>query len=161
MKKAIYAGTFDPITNGHMDLIKRASRLFDEVYVTIFHHPSKKTLFTVEERVKMIEEAVSSLPHVHVAVSTGLEVDFAHEIGAQVIVRGLRTLEDFSNESTLAHANEYLDDSIEMVFLMSRLSHTFISSSTVKEIAYHQGDVTALVPLCVNEALLQVYRKGE
>lgn len=161
MSKALYAGTFDPITVGHMDIIERARRLFDEVYVVMFDNYRKSSLFTIEERKALIEEAVlnAGLDHVYVDVSDKLAVEYAKDIGADVMVRGLRATQDYHYESMMAYANQYLDENIEMVFLMTRLSHTFVSSSAVKEIASHHHDVSDLVPECVNLALIKKYSR--
>lgn len=161
MRKAIYAGTFDPITNGHLDIIKRSLTLFDEVYVVMFVNPDKKTLFSVAERLALIQEAVKDLQGVHVDYSDALAVEYAEKVGATAMVRGLRATQDYHYESMMAYANQYLDHNIEMVFLMTQLSYTFISSSAVKEIASHHRDVSSLVLACVDEALKKKYLEEE
>lgn len=154
MKKiAVYAGTFDPVTNGHLDMIERASRMYDELYVTIFTHPTKKTLFSLEERVSLLENVTKHLSNVVIDFSDDLAVEYAKKVGAHVLVRGLRATMDFEYELQLAFSNQYLDDSIEMVFLMTRPSHSFISSSSVKEIVSHGHSVEGLVPNVVEKAL--------
>ncbi len=148
MKKniAVYAGTFDPVTCGHIDIIERASRLYDHLYVTIFTNPNKKTMFT-------LDEVTQSFDNVTIDSSDDLAVEYASKVGASVLVRGLRATMDFEYELQLASSNQYLDDSIDMVFLMTRPSHSFISSSTVKEIVSHHHSVTGLVPDVVEKAL--------
>ncbi|MDE6952365.1 MAG: pantetheine-phosphate adenylyltransferase [Erysipelotrichales bacterium] len=154
MKKiAVYAGTFDPVTNGHLDMIERASRMYDELYVTIFTHPTKKTLFSLEERVSLLKTVTQHLDNVVIDFSDDLAVEYAKKVGARVLVRGLRATMDFEYELQLAFSNQYLDDSIEMVFLMTRPSHSFISSSSVKEIVSHGHSVEGLVPGVVEKAL--------
>lgn len=159
MRKAVYAGTFDPITNGHLDIIERSLSLFDEIHVVIFYNPYKKTVFSLEERLEMIREATRHLKGVIVDSSDELAVEYARKIHAGALVRGLRATQDYQYESQLAYTNQYLAEDIETVFLMTRLSQMFISSSAVKEIASHHGDVSALVPHCVNEKILKKYGK--
>lgn len=159
MRKAVYAGTFDPITNGHLDIIERSLSLFDEIHVVIFYNPYKKTAFSLEERLEMIRRATSHLKGVVVDSSDDLAVEYARKIGASALVRGLRATQDYQYESQLAYTNQYLAEDIETVFLMTRLSQMFISSSSVKEIASHKGDVSALVPAYVNEKIVNKYGK--
>lgn len=160
MLKAVYAGTFDPITNGHMDIIKRASQLYDVLYVTMFSNPEKNTLFTLDERLAMVKEATRDIKNVIVDASDELAVEYARRVGAHVLVRGLRATQDYHYESLMAYTNQYLDEGIEMVFLMTRLSYTFLSSSAVKEIASHHKDVDSLVPEVTAIALKKKY-EGE
>lgn len=150
---AVYAGTFDPVTNGHLDIIERASQIFDTLYVTISVNPNKKELFSVEERYALLKEVTQQFDNVIIDTSTQLTVEYAKQIGAKVLVRGLRATMDFEYELQMAFANQYLDDDIEMAFLMTRANHAFISSSTVKEIAMHHGPVEDLAPECVCKAL--------
>lgn len=157
MVKAVYAGSFDPITNGHLDVIERASKMYDVLYVTIFINPHKTCLFSLEERLSMLKEATKHLSNVVVDESSHLAVEYAREVGAQVLVRGLRAVEDYNYESLMCFTNQYLDEGIETVFLMTRLSYTFISSSFVKEIASHNHSVAGLVPECVEENLKKKY----
>ena len=158
---AVYPGTFDPVTNGHIDIIERASSMYNKVYVTIFDNPGKSTLFTLEERLNLLREATSQFDNVIVDSSHLLSVEYAKMVDAKVLVRGLRATMDFEYELQLAFSNQYLDESIEMVFLMTRPNHSFISSSSVKEIASHFHSVENLVPPCVDEALRIKYEKGE
>ena len=152
-KIAVYAGTFDPVTNGHLDVIERGSRLFDKLYVTIFINPKKQTLFSVDERVEMLKEATKHLDNVIIDSSETLAVSYAKSVNANALLRGLRATVDFEYELQLASSNHYLDESIEMIFLMSKPKHSFISSSTVKEIVSHNHSVNGLVPHFVEEAL--------
>ncbi len=145
MIKAVYTGTFDPVTNGHLDIIERASKMYDVLYVTIFINPHKTCLFTVEERMKMLREATKQFPNVVIDESSSLAVEYAREVGAQVLVRGLRATEDYNYESL-------------MCFIMTRLAYTFVSSSFVKEIVSHKHSVEGLVPACVEEKLIEKYR---
>lgn len=151
--KAIYPGTFDPVTNGHTDLIARASRLFDEVIVGVAFSPSKKPLFTLEERVAMLTEVTASLPNVSVVGFSGLLVDFAQEQNATVLLRGLRTASDFEYEFQLANMNRSLSIDLESVFLTPAQENSFISSTLVKEVALHKGDVSKFVDPIVKQAL--------
>ena len=152
-KIAVYAGTFDPVTNGHLDVIERGARLFDKLYVTIFVNPKKQTLFNVDERIEMLKEATKHLDNVIVDSSDSLAVSYAKSVNANALLRGLRATVDFEYELQLASSNHYLDDSIEMIFLMSKPKHSFISSSTVKEIVSHNHSVKGLVPAFVEAEL--------
>jgi len=155
MKKiiAVYAGTFDPVTNGHLDIVERASQMFDTLYVTILENPNKREMFTLEERKAFLREATQKFDNVIVDDSPLLAVEYARSVGAKVLVRGLRATMDFESELQMAFANQYLDEDIEMAFLMTRANHAFISSSTVKEIAMHHHSVDDLAPACVCKAL--------
>lgn len=147
--KACYPGTFDPLTNGHLDIIERAADIFDEVVVLINHNPRKQSLFTEEERKQMIVESISSLPNkdkISVMVGKGLTVNIAESIGANVIVRGIRAVTDYEFELSQATANMKINPNVETFFLIARPEYTFISSSTVKEIAINDGDISEFVP---------------
>ena len=146
MRIAVYPGSFDPITNGHLDILHRACRVFDKVIVLVAVNPNKKSNFTSEERVKMIKEAVKDLANVEVYSDSGLTVKFAKEHGATHLIRGLRAVSDFEYEFQLASANEFVDASIDMVFFMARGDKTFISSSAIMEMAHSGVDVSSLVP---------------
>ena len=154
---AVYPGTFDPITNGHIDILERALHLFDRVIVTIASNPRKQPLFTVEERRRFIESAIDS-DRVEYAVFDGLLVDFCRGRGATVIVRGLRALADFEYEFQFAHMNRRLAPGIDSVFLMTDERNHYVSSSLVKEVAGLGGDVTGLVPPEVQRALVAKYQ---
>ncbi|MBS5113133.1 MAG: pantetheine-phosphate adenylyltransferase [Coprobacillus cateniformis] len=153
MMKAVYAGTFDPVTSGHLDIIERASRMYDHLYVTIFDNPTKKTMFSLAERLELLQAVTASFENVSVDYSSALAVEYAKAVGASVLVRGLRATMDFEYELQLAFSNQYLDDSVDMVFLMTRPNHSYISSSSVKEIATHHHSVEGLVPPIVENAL--------
>lgn len=151
--KAIYPGTFDPVTNGHTDLIARASHLFTEVIVGVAASPSKKPLFNLPQRVAMLEAATADLPNVTVVGFSGLLVNFAKEQQANVLVRGLRAVSDFEYEFQLANMNRRLYPELESVFLTPAEENSFISSTLVKEVALHQGDVGQFVHPIIEEAL--------
>lgn len=150
---AVYAGTFDPVTNGHLDIIERASRMYNRLYVTIFNNPAKKTMFTLEERMELLKRVTEQYDNVVIDASDKLAVEYAKEVGASILVRGLRATMDFEYELQMAFSNQYLDDSIDMVFLMTRPNQSYISSSSVKEIAIHHHSVCNLVPDIVEQAL--------
>ena len=153
MKVAIYPGSFDPITNGHLDILKRASRVFDKVIVLVAVNPNKKTRFSDQERVAMIKEAITDLDNVEVDSYNGLTVKYAKEHGATHLIRGLRAVSDFEYEFQLASANEFADSSIDMVFFMARDDKTFISSSAIMELYQSGVDISGLVPQCVIKRL--------
>ena len=156
--KACYPGSFDPITLGHLDVIERAAKLFDEVIVIISHNPRKKCTFSIEERVDMIHRSIASLScadRIRVMVNDGLTVKFASDHGIDAIVRGIRAVSDYEYELTQATANMMLDGRIETVFLIARPEYSFLSSSAVKEIAYNDGEFRSLVP----EAIYDDVRK--
>jgi len=143
---AVYPGTFDPITNGHLDIIRRGVRLFDEVLVAVLRNPDKEPLFPVEERVEILRGAVAALPHVRVESFDGLLVDYVRSRQAQVIVRGLRALSDFEYEYQMALMNQRLGHDLETVFMMPSEAYSYVSSRLVKEVARLGGDITGLVP---------------
>ena len=153
MTTAVYPGSFDPVTYGHVDIATRASALFDEVIVGVYDTPPKALLFTTEERVKMFRKAVTHLKNVRVTAYTGLTVDFAQKTGAKVIIRGLRMVSDFEREFEMALMNKKLAPGIELVCLMASLDYQFLSSSLLKEVHMLRGDVNSLVPPHVAEAL--------
>ncbi len=152
MKKAIYPGSFDPITNGHMDILKRASQLFDHVTMLLAVNPNKKSEFTVEERLQMMKEATKDIENVGVDFTSGLTVEYARKVGAKHIIRGLRAVTDFEYEFQFAAANSFVDPNIDMVFFMAGSKTSFISSSTINELRKNGADITPLVPASVIEA---------
>ena len=158
---AIYPGTFDPIHLGHVDIATRAAGIFDELVVAVYDRPAKSLLFTVEERVALAHQALAGLPNVRVAPYGGLTVEFARQVGAQAIVRGLRVISDFELEYQMALTNRQLAPEIEFVCLMTRQAHAFLSSSIVKEIALLRGDVSGVVPPHVAAALETKRRERE
>jgi pantetheine-phosphate adenylyltransferase len=158
MKKiAVYPGSFDPITNGHMDIIKRGLRMFDELIVLIAYNPNKKTLFSVNERLEMVREVIKDCNNIRVDSFDGLLVDFVKNVGANVILRGLRALSDFEYEFQLALINRRLNRDIETVFLMTGYKWFYTSSTIINEAASLGGSVKGLVPDIVNQKLLEKY----
>ena len=153
MVRALFPGTFDPIHYGHIDIATRASRLFDEIVVAVYDKPLKSLFFSPEERISLVEQALSSNPKIKVTGYSGLTVEFARQIDAQVIVRGLRVFSDFEFEFRMALANHRLRPDIEYMALITAEEHTFLSSTTVREIASLGGDVSSMVPPFVEEAL--------
>lgn len=146
MKKAIYPGSFDPITNGHLDILIRASKVFDEIIVLVANNPNKKFNFSPKERVEMIKEATKDIKGVIVDYYDGLTVEYAKKVGATHLIRGLRAVSDFEYEFQLASANEFVDKDIDMVFFMSRGDKSFISSSSIMQMYRSGVDVSSLVP---------------
>lgn len=153
MTIAIYPGSFDPITNGHLDIIKRASVLFDKLIIGVYDRPEKHLLFPTQERVKMIKQAIVGLPNVEVDVYSGLTVDFARKVKARVMVRGLRMGSDFEREFEMAMMNKKLAPELELVCLMAALQYQFLSSSLLKEVARLGGCLEEMVPDHVATAL--------
>ncbi|MBS9360437.1 pantetheine-phosphate adenylyltransferase [Listeria welshimeri] len=158
-KIAVIPGTFDPITNGHLDIIERAAKIFDVLYVAVLNNSSKKPLFTVEERMEMIKQVTAHLPNVAVESASGLTVDYAAKRGATAIVRGLRAVSDFEYEMQIASMNRTLNAEIETFFVMTNTKYSFLSSSMVKEVAQYQGDISELVPEMVNRAIQVKFKK--
>ena len=161
MKKAIYPGSFDPITKGHLDIIQRASNLFEVVYVCVAINPNKKYYFNAEERVRLCEEATKDIPNVKVVYTDNLVVRKAKELGAACIVRGLRAVTDFEFEFQLAAANEYIDKDIETVFFMSSTGKDFISSSNVKDFFLNGVDISGVAPKCVVKAFKEKAKENK
>ena len=157
MRRAIIPGTFDPITKGHLDVIERSSKLFDEVIVVIMENSSKKALFTKEERIQMIEHEIAHLNHVKSFVGSGLTIETAKQLGACAMVRGIRATSDYEYEVSIGTANMMLNEDIETMFLLSKPEYSFVSSSMVKEIAYHQGDLKHFVSEFVEKKLQEKY----
>ena len=153
MTIAIYPGAFDPITNGHLDIAVRAAKLFEKVIIGVYDTPSKDLLFTTEERVDLVRQAIAGCPNIEVESFTGLVVDFAKKVGAQTIVRGLRIGADFEREFEMALMNKKLSPDYELVCLMTDLTYQFLSSSLIKEVASLGGKINDLVPKAVAEAL--------
>ena len=153
MTIAIYAGSFDPITHGHLDIIKRASSIFDELIVGVYDRPEKRLLFSTEERIQMVQQAVANLKNVNVQSYAGLTVDFAKKMRAQVMVRGLRMSSDFEREFEMAMMNKKLAPDLELVCFMASLQYQFLSSSLLKEVAQLGGCSEEMVPKHVVAAL--------
>lgn len=161
MRRAIYPGSFDPITYGHIDIISRAAEMFDELIVAVLVNKAKSPLFSVDERVNIIEEAVKDVPNVKVLCYEGLLVDFAIENDARVIVRGLRAVTDFEYELQMSQTNRVLNKQIDTVFLTTSLKYAYLSSSTVREVASYGGDIHKFVPAFVEEAVYNKLNKGK
>ena len=159
MIRAVFPGTFDPIHFGHIDIARRASRLFDEVVVAVYDQPLKKILFPADIRIDLAKEAFKDVPNIKTLGYSGLTVDFCHEIDAQVIVRGLRVFSDFEYEFRMALANHSMSPDIEVVALITNKDHTFLSGSTVREIAALGGDVSLMVPDFVDLALRERFQE--
>jgi pantetheine-phosphate adenylyltransferase len=153
MRRAIYPGSFDPVTNGHLDVIERARKLFDEVIVSVAHNEEKQPLFTLEERLDLLREALGKIDNVRIAHFEGLLVDFAKKEEARAVIRGLRAISDFEFEFQMALMNRKLEAAVETIFLMPKEEYTYLSSRIVKEIARLGGDVSSFVPKVVGEAL--------
>lgn len=159
MKIACYPGTFDPITNGHLDIIRRASKMFDEVVVTIMVNPKKRVTFTDENRKEMIEKCITNLSNVKVVIGSGLTVEFAKSINATAIIRGIRAVADYEYELQQAIANMMLNDQIETLFFVARPEFSFLSSSVAKEIAINGGDISKFIPNEIHNFVLQELKK--
>ena len=153
MRIGVYPGTFDPVTNGHLDIIKRGAVLFDKLYILVANNINKYTLFSVDERIQLLKDAVFEWPNVEVVTSTLLTVEFAASVGATAMLRGLRMVSDFEYELQMATLNKNLNNQIETIFIMSSHEYSFLSSSSIKEIARFNGDVSRFVPRHVELAL--------
>lgn len=157
MRTAVYPGTFDPITNGHLDILERAVNLFDRVIIAIAVENYKNTLFNLEERRQLVEAACKHLPRTEVRTFDGLLMEFVEAMDAQAIIRGLRAVSDFEYEMQMAMMNKRLNSDVETVFLMSATKYSFLSSSIIKQVALLDGSVKGLVPVEVEEALKEKY----
>ena len=158
-RRAVYPGTFDPITLGHIDIIKRASKIVDELIVGVLNNNSKTPLFTPEERVEMIKEAVADMPNVKVLAFDGLLVDFAKQQKALFVIRGLRAVTDFEYEFQMAQANRIIDRDVDTVFLTTSNTYSYISSSTVRELASFGGDISKFVSKNVEKKVKEKIKK--
>ena len=158
MKRAIYPGSFDPVTNGHLDVVERARKLFDEVIVAVAHNDEKQPLFSLEERLDLLRQTVGKIDNVRISQFDGLLVEFARAEKASAVIRGLRAVSDFEFEFQMALMNRKLDPEIETIFLMPKEEYTYLSSRIVKEIAKLGGDVSAFVPPAVAKALAKKFR---
>ena len=161
MKRAVYTGSFDPVTNGHMDIIRRASEIFDVLIVSILNNKEKTPLFSVEERVKILEEATKDLPNVQIDSFSGLLVDYAREKDLHVIVRGLRAITDFEYELQMAQTNRVLAPDVDTVFLTTSLEYAYLSSTIMKEVANFGGDLSKFAPSEITEAVEEKLKKRE
>lgn len=159
-KLAVVPGSFDPITNGHLDIITRVSKVFSEVHVVIMHNSAKTSLFTVDERIRLIQEATQDLANVTVETSDGLMIEYAKKVGAVAVVRGLRAVTDFEYEMQITSMNRVLDEGIETFFIMTKNQYSFLSSSIVKEVAKYGGNISELVPPTVEKALKEKFQSS-
>ena len=160
MKTAIYPGSFDPVTLGHLDIIERAAALFDRLVVVVMHNQNKRPAFTPEERVDMIRRVTAKLPNVAVRLYDGLLANYADAVGACTIVKGLRAVSDFDNEFQMALANRRLNRNVDTAFLMTSAEYMFLSSSVVKDIAAHGGSIEGFVPAALVEEITAKLQKG-
>lgn len=159
MIKAIYPGSFDPITEGHLDIIKRASKSFDELYVAIMVNKDKKYTFTVDERIELIKKCTKNIKNVKVVYSDGLTIDFAKKLGCKAIIRGIRAVTDYESELALATSNMKLNDKIETFLLVSRPELSFLSSSIAKEIASFGGNIDNFIPKVIQKEVKKKLHK--
>lgn len=159
MKRAIYPGSFDPVTFGHLDVIQRASEMFDELIVSVLNNTSKSPLFSVEERVNILKEATKDLPNVTIDSFSGLLIDYAKEKNVHIAIRGLRAITDFEYELQIAQTNRKLsDEELDTIFLITSLEYAYLSSSSVKEIASFGGDISKCVPDFVAKQISEKYK---
>ncbi len=157
MKKAIYPGSFDPLTYGHIDMIRRASRMVDELVVAVLINSAKKPLFSINERVSMIEESFPDLSNIKVTSFEGLTAEFARNAGADIIVRGLRAVTDFEYELQIAQTNRVISPQLDTIFLTTSLEYAYLSSTIVREVASYGGDISKFVPPHIAEKVYQKY----
>lgn len=157
MTKAIYPGSFDPVTLGHLDIIKRSSKVVDELVIGVLVNKNKTPTFTIEERLDMIREVIKGLPNVTVRYFEGMTVDFARKNDANIIIRGLRAVTDFESEMQIAQTNHSIEPEVETMFFTTSLEYAFLSSTIVKEVAFYGGDVSRFVPKNVEEMLKKRY----
>ena len=159
MKKAIYPGSFDPITFGHLDVITRSAKIVDQLIIGVLNNNAKTPLFSTDERVNMINKVIKDIPNVKAEAFSGLSVDFAKACNAQFIVRGLRAITDFEYELQMAQTNHIIDSSIDTIFLTTSLEYAYLSSTTVKEVAAYGADITNFVPASVASKIHEKYKR--
>lgn len=159
MTIAVYPGSFDPITNGHIDVLNRASKLFEHVIIAVLVNPSKKPFLPIDVRIRLIQESVANLGNVEVDKFNGLTVDYAKQKNANVIIRGLRAVSDFEHEMQMAQMNKTLSNDIETIFLVPRGDYNFLSSSLVREVSMFGGNIENMVPESVNNYLTEYYKE--
>ena len=159
MLRAIYPGSFDPVTYGHLDIIERSAELVDELIVGVLNNNAKTPLFSVEERVKMLKEVTKDIPNVRIVPFEGLLVDFARQMGAKMVIRGLRAITDFEYELQMAQTNHKLTKELETVFLTTSLDYSFLSSTIVKEVASFEGDISQFVPKLIEDKIREKMNK--
>lgn len=155
MIKAVYPGSFDPVTMGHIDIIERATKVVDELIIGVLVNSSKTPMFSQDERVELLKEATKQFKNVKVEKFEGKTVDFAKKHGAKIIIRGLRAVTDFVAEMQIAQTNQFIDDSIDTMFFATSLDYSFLSSSTVKEMVQFGADITGLVPECIKDRIIE------
>ena len=160
MKRAVYPGSFDPITFGHIDIIERSAKMVDELVIAVLRNSAKNSLFSLEERVNMIKEVTKDFPNVRVETFDGLLVDYMRQIDATIIIRGLRAVTDFEYELQIAQMNHVMKEDAETIFLMTNLQYSYLSSSLVKEIASYGGDISKFVPRELIEPIYGKYDKA-
>lgn len=158
MKRAIYPGSFDPATFGHIDMIERSSKIVDELVVAVLTNSAKIPLFSVEERVSMLEEITGDIPNIRITSFNGLLIDYAREVEASIIIRGLRAVTDFEYELQIAQTNRIVNSEIDTVFLTTSLEYAYLSSTIVKEVASYGGDISKFVPKQLMERIYAKYR---
>ena len=161
MKRAVYPGSFDPLTLGHLDIIRRSSKIVDELVVSVLHNSAKNSLFSIDERGSMIKEVTKDLPNVKVTTFDGLLVDYVRKIDATLIIRGLRAVSDFEYELQIAQTNHILNPKAETIFLATGLQYSYLSSTIVKEIASYGGDISNFVPPEFINYIYDKYRKKQ
>lgn len=159
MTIAVYPGSFDPITNGHIDVLNRASKLFEHVIIAVLVNPSKKPFLPIDVRIRLIQESISNLDNVEVDRFNGLTVDYAKQKNAKVLIRGLRAVSDFEHEMQMAQMNKTLSNDIETIFLVPRADYNFLSSSLVREVSMFGGNIENMVPEPVNNYLTEYYKE--
>ena len=159
MKRALYPGSFDPVTYGHLDIINRASELFEELYVAIMRNEEKQTAFSIQERMEMLEKVTKNLPNVKIIAEEGLTIDAARKFGATYLVRGIRAVSDYEYELQLATAYMTLAEEIETIFFLTRPEYSFLSSSVAKAVAKNKGDVTQFLPEEIRDEVIAKYQK--
>jgi len=155
----VYPGSFDPVTNGHMDIIQRAAKLCDKLVVAVLVNSSKNPVFTLEERVDLLKCAVKGIDNVEIESFSGLLIDFMRKKNSKVIIKGLRAVSDFEYELQMALLNKNLDSDIETLFMMTNINYSFLSSSSVRELARHNGSIDGLVPDCIKDKIMDKFRR--
>jgi len=161
MKRGIYPGSFDPVTLGHLDIIKRASEIVDELIIGVLKNSTKKNLFSTEERIELLQRVTADIPNVRIISFDGLLVDCAQEYGTKTIIRGLRAVTDFEYELQIAQTNKRLRPEVDTIFLTTSVEYAYLSSSIVREIASYGGDISHFVPQCILEDVYKKAKRGE